>query len=55
MGYLLGFAVMGYWIACFLRYAADTGEPVNILEAFCVPANPKGLLTIILNAAIAPV
>ena len=36
MGYLLGFAVMGYWIACFLRYAADTGEPVNILEAFCV-------------------
>lgn len=36
IGYLLGFAVMGYWIACFLRYAADTGEPVNILEAFCV-------------------
>ena len=36
MGYLLGFAVMGYWIACFLRYAADTGEPVNMLEAFCV-------------------
>ena len=36
MGYLLGFAVMGYWIACFLRYAADTGEPINILETFCV-------------------
>ena len=36
MGYLLGFAVMGYWMSGFLRYASDTGEPVNILEAFCV-------------------
>lgn len=36
MGYLLGFAVMGYWMSGFLRYVADTGEPVNILEAFCV-------------------
>ncbi len=36
MGYLLGFAIMGYWMAGFLRYAADTGEPVNILETFCV-------------------
>ena len=36
MGYFLGFAVMGYWMRGFLRYAADTGEPVNILEAFCV-------------------
>lgn len=36
MGYLLGFAVMGYWMSGFLRYAADTGEPVNILETFCV-------------------
>lgn len=36
MGYLLGFAIVGYWMSGFLRYAADTGEPVNILEAFCV-------------------
>lgn len=36
MGYLLGFAIMGYWMNGFLRYAADTGEPVNILETFCV-------------------
>lgn len=36
MGYLLGFAIMGYWMSGFFRYAADTGEPVNILEAFCV-------------------
>ena len=36
MGYLLGFAVMGYWMRGFLRYAADTGEPINILETFCV-------------------
>ncbi|MDE7311876.1 MAG: hypothetical protein K2N87_09740 [Eubacterium sp.] len=36
MGYLLGFAIMGYWMSGFLRYVADTGEPANILEAFCV-------------------
>lgn len=36
MGYLLGFAIMGYWMNGFLRYAADLGEPVNVLEAFCV-------------------
>lgn len=36
MGYLLGFAVMGYWMSGFLRYASDTGEPINILETFCV-------------------
>lgn len=36
MGYLLGFAIMGYWMNGFLRYAADTGEPINILETFCV-------------------
>ena len=36
MGYLLGFAIMGYWTNGFLRYAADTGEPINILETFCV-------------------
>lgn len=36
MGYLLGFAIMGYWMSGFLRYVADTGEPINILETFCV-------------------
>ena len=36
MGYLLGFAITGYWMRGFLRYAADTGEPINILETFCV-------------------
>ncbi len=36
MGYLLGYAIMGYWMSGFLRYAADTGEPINILETFCV-------------------
>ncbi len=24
MGYLLGFAIMGYWMSGFLRYAADS-------------------------------
>lgn len=36
MGYLLGIAIMGYWMSGFLRYVADTGEPINILETFCV-------------------
>ncbi len=36
MGYLLGFAIMGYWMSGLLRYVADTGEPINILEPFCV-------------------
>lgn len=36
MGYLLGMAIMGYWMSNFLRYALDMGEPINILETFCV-------------------
>lgn len=36
MGYLLGLAIVGYWMSNFLKYALDTGEPVNILETFCV-------------------
>ena len=36
MGYLLGFAIMGYWMRGLFLYAADTGDPVNILEPFCV-------------------
>ncbi len=36
MGFLLGVAFMGYWMRGFLRYAAETGEPINILETFIV-------------------
>lgn len=36
MGFLLGMALSGYWLNYFLRYAADLGEPVNLLEAFIV-------------------
>ena len=36
MGYLLGFAIMGFWMNGLLRYVADTREPINILETFCV-------------------
>ena len=36
MGFLLGMALFGYWLNCFLRYALDIGEPVNVLEAFVV-------------------
>lgn len=36
MGYLLGLAIVGYWMSNFLKLALDTGEPINILETFCV-------------------
>lgn len=36
MGFLAGMAVPLYWLKNFLDYAAGTGEPVNILEAFLV-------------------
>lgn len=36
MGFLAGMAVPLYWLKNFLDYAAGTGEPVNILEAFVV-------------------
>lgn len=36
MGYFLGAAVMGYWMSNFLKYADACGEPINILETFCV-------------------
>ncbi len=39
MGYLLGLAVMAYFANQFLGYAMETGEPVNILETFCVVEN----------------
>lgn len=36
MGYLLGLAIVGYWMSNFLKLALDIGEPINILETFCV-------------------
>lgn len=36
MGFLAGMAVPFFWLRNFLDYAAGTGEPVNILEAFPV-------------------
>lgn len=36
MGFLAGVTVPFYWLKNFLDYAADAGEPVNILEAFVV-------------------
>lgn len=36
MGFLVGMAVPFFWLRNFLDYAAGTGEPVNILEAFPV-------------------
>lgn len=39
MGFVLGIAIFGYWLYFFLQYVWDTGEPVNILEAFIVIEN----------------
>lgn len=39
MGYVLGIAIFGYWLHVFLQYVWDTGEPMNILEAFIVIEN----------------
>lgn len=36
MGFLAGMTVPFFWLKNFLDYAVDTGEPVNILEAFLV-------------------
>lgn len=36
MGFLAGMTVPFFWLKNFLDYAAGTGEPVNILEAFLV-------------------
>ena len=36
MGFLAGVTIPFYWLKNFLDYVADTGEPVNILEAFLV-------------------
>ncbi len=39
MGYLLGLAMTAYFANHFLEYALELGEPVNILETFCVVEN----------------
>lgn len=50
MGFLLGVAFMGYWMRGFLRYAAETGEPINILETFiAVEQHYVNLLFLILG------
>lgn len=36
MGYLFGLAMTAYFANNYLGYAIETGEPVNILETFCV-------------------
>lgn len=36
MGYVLSVAILAYWLNNFFNYVSDTGEPVNILEAFVV-------------------
>lgn len=50
MGFILGFALFGYWLNNFVQYALDTGEPVNILEAFIVVEHhQKTLLFLVLG------
>ncbi len=36
MGYILGMAIIGYFMSNLFRYAAEFGEPVNVFEAFCM-------------------
>lgn len=58
MGFLLGIALLGWRLQLFLKYAADMGEPVNILEAFVVVAHlyknmlflPLGWLLLVADA-----
>lgn len=50
MGVILGLALFGYWLNNFVQYALDTGEPVNILEAFIVVEHhQKNLLFLVLG------
>ena len=39
MGYMLGLTLLATGLYDFLRYTAETGEPVHILEAFIVTEN----------------
>lgn len=50
MGFILGIALFGYWLNNFVQYALDTGEPVNILEAFIVVEHHhKSILFLVLG------
>ncbi len=50
MGYLLGIAILGWYLTGFLRYALAMGEPVNIWEAFVViEQEQSGLLFLALG------
>ena len=50
MGFLLGTALFGYWLNLFIQYVRDTGEPVNILEAFIAIAHHnKNMLFLIVG------
>lgn len=50
MGFVLGIAMFGYWLNYFIQYALDTGEPVNILEAFIVVEHyDKSILFLVLG------
>jgi hypothetical protein len=50
MGFILGIALFGYWLNNFIQYVLDTGEPVNVLEAFIVVEhNYKDILFLIIG------
>lgn len=36
MGYLFGLAIVMYFLQSIMQYVTDTGQPVNVLEAFIV-------------------
>ncbi|RHQ55573.1 hypothetical protein DWY34_15390 [Blautia sp. AF25-12LB] len=50
MGFVLGIALFGYWLNNFMQYVWDTGEPINILEAFIVVEHyNKNILFLVLG------
>jgi hypothetical protein len=50
MGFVLGIALFGYWLNNFIQYVWDTGDPVNVLEAFIVVEhNYKDILFLVLG------
>lgn len=50
MGFMLGIALFGYWLNCFIQYAVDIGEPINILEGFIVVEHyNKNILFLVLG------
>lgn len=50
MGYVLGVALLGYWLHNFMLYVWSTGEAINVLEAFVVVEHhDKALLFMLLG------